>query len=137
VEDAGGGVFHADVCRRMRTYADVCCLQVRRRVEDAGGGVFHLCSVNTRATLRHGQLGYTPFSCFTGTKVHILTQKAPCSYAVADWRRAQVEVRAWVSGRTVGVSIQRVDMSDWTRTARAIATALLPHAAAPHHGRWA
>ncbi len=83
---------YADVCGRMLTYADACCLQVRRRVEDAGGGVFHLCSVNTHATLQHGQLGYTPFSCFTGTKVQMLTQKALSGYAVADWRRAQLAV---------------------------------------------
>ena len=81
-----------------------CIQDIARRVEH--GGWFHVCSLRTRETLRHGQLGF----------------------AVADWRRADVELEVWVSGRTMTLQISNVDLSDWTRTARKLAEAIVPHA---------
>ncbi len=52
---------YADVCRRMLTYAD---------------GNYQLEDVEA-AIAKFAELG-THFTCFTGTKVQILTQKALC-----------------------------------------------------------
>eukprot|EP00802_Teleaulax_amphioxeia_P001090 Tamp_01091.p1 GENE.Tamp_01091~~Tamp_01091.p1 ORF type:complete len:853 (+),score=200.76 Tamp_01091:3276-5834(+) len=98
-----------DLCAYGRGSRD-CSRQVAARVQQ--GGWLHLCSLTTQETLRHGQLGL----------------------AVADWRRASVSLRAWVSGRTVTLSIGHVDLSDWTRAARTLTRALLPHATG--HGSW-
>lgn len=69
------------------------------------GGWFHLCSLTTSETLRHGQLGY----------------------AVADWRRATVKLSVWVSGHSKTLTINDVDLSDWTRASRTLAQGIVPH----------
>lgn len=89
-----------DFCRQQHR----CIRDISRRVEQ--GGWFHLCSLKTREILKHNQLGF----------------------AVADWRRADVELEVWVSGRTMSLQISNVDLSDWTRTARRLAEAVVPHA---------
>ena len=75
-------------------------------------GWFHLCSLTTSATLKHGQLGY----------------------GVPDWHRATVALDVWVSGRAMSLQIRAVDLSDWTRAARALAKAIVSHAV--YSGRW-
>lgn len=62
-----------------------------------------MCSLSSSETLRHGQLGY----------------------AVADWRRAAVHLKVWVSGKTLTLKIANVDLSDWSRAARTLVCMLL------------
>jgi len=92
--------MHAEarsICRHQ------CVRDVARRVEQ--GGWLHLCAVSAKATVRHGQLGF----------------------AVADWRRAPVQLKVWVSGQTMTLHLRDVDLSDWTRAARKLAEAVVPH----------
>jgi hypothetical protein len=98
-----------DICGHGQGTRD-CSYNNARRVEQ--GGWFHLCSLTTSERLQHGQLGY----------------------AVADWRRATVTLAVWVSGHSKTLSINNVDLSDWTRAARTLARGIVPHAGAG--GAW-
>jgi hypothetical protein len=71
--------MHAEA-RSICQNAHRCAHAIARSVER--GGWFHLCSVSTQAHVQHGQLGF----------------------AVADWRRAPVQLKVWVSGECVRVS---------------------------------
>ena len=88
-----------------------CSKAAAQRVEE--GGWFHVCALSSNLRLQHGQLGY----------------------GVGDWRRAAVDLQVWVSGKTLTLTITNVDLSDWSRAARTLAQAIVPHAAG--EGKWA
>jgi hypothetical protein len=96
-----------DLCARGH-----CSDGVARLVQHVGW--FHVCWLTTRETIRHGQLGLE----------------------VPDWRRATVQLAVWVSGSALSLEVGHVDLSDWTRAARKLATQVLAHAGGkgPHSG---
>ena len=66
-------------------------------------------------------------------KIHL--QHGQLGYGVGNWRCAAVDLQVWVSGKTLTLTITNVDLSDWSRAARTLALAIVPHAAG--EGKWA